>query len=248
MSEIVNSVVVPSTPVVRPKSRLRRILRIAGKILVGVLVTLLLVAVVAQLVFTFSGSGQWESLGARRGVEIFVKKIPGENIKQYKAVFQVKSTMTRFAAFSTIENSDLQIGYYDMKDIQKVSDQLIYSTWKQKFPSPFKPRHFVVKNEFTQDPKTKVLVFTVSAANDKLPNDECCVRVPKMNNSWTLTPIGKGELRVEWVSDLDMGGYMPYMALNSYQPGGMRFFARNMQGYLDQKLYDNVKYAWIQEP
>lgn len=246
MSDVLNPPV-PSTPVTevtaKPK-RKGRIRRFLGR----TFLVLLAIALIAQLAFTFSGSGEWESLGSRKGVEIFAKKNPGSNIKEYKAVFKVKSTLSRFVAFSTIENSDLQIGYYDMRDLQKVNDRLIYSTWKQKFPSPFKPRHFVVKNEFTQDPKTKGLVFTVSAANDKMPYDSCCVRVPKMDNSWTLTPIGNGELQVVWHSDLDMGGFLPYFMLNGYQPGGMRFFARNMQGYLDQKIYDNAHYAWLQEP
>lgn len=243
--------IAPATPVTqsdaaapRPKRRLRTF----GKWVLRVFVVILAVALAAQLTYMFSGSGEWESLSAKNGVQIFEKKVPGRNIKEYKAVFKVKSTLSRFVAFSTIEDSDMEIDYYDMQDLEKVSEQLIYSTWKQKFPSPFKPRHFVVKNEFTQDPATKVLVYTVQAANDRMPEDDCCVRVARMDNSWTLTPLGNGEIQVEWVSNLDMGGALPYFVLNGYQPGGMRFFATNLQRYLDQEKFANVKYAWIQEP
>lgn len=247
MSDVLDAPVPSSNPVaevtVKPK-RKGRIRKFVGRTLFALLIAI----AIAQLAFTFSGSGKWESLGARKGVEIFVKKTPGSNIKEYKAVFKVKSTLNRFVAFSTMEDTDMQIGYYDMSDVQKVSERLIYSTWKQKFPSPFKPRHFVVKNEFSQDPLTKVLTYHVQAANDKMPYDPCCVRVPKMNNDWHLTPLGNGELRVEWHSDLDMGGFLPYFMLNAYQPGGMRFFAHHLEQFLNAKKFDKVHYAWIQEP
>ncbi|MGZ5431286.1 MAG: START domain-containing protein [Thermoanaerobaculia bacterium] len=209
---------------------------------------LFILAAVAQLAFTFSGSGQWESLGEKDGIHLYVKKTPGKNIKEYKAVWKIRSTMNRFVAFAKTEDSDLQVGYYDIKDLETPSEQVVISSWKQKFPEPFKPREFVVKNEFTQDPATKTLVFRVTAEPDKAPEDDCCVRVPEMDNSWTVTPLRNGEMRVEWVSDLDMGGFLPYFTLNAFQPGGMRFFAKNVQKYLDQPRYATVKYAWIQEP
>ncbi|MGZ5431285.1 MAG: hypothetical protein ACXW31_00300 [Thermoanaerobaculia bacterium] len=209
---------------------------------------LVIIAVVAQLSFTFSGSNKWESLGERDGIQLYELKSPGKNIKQYKAVWKVRSTMSRFVAFAKTEDSDMTIGYYDMRDLEAPSEQVVFSTWKQKFPKPFQPRQFVVKNEFIQDPATKVLVYNVMAATEKLPADDCCVRVPTMNNSWTLKPLGNGEIQVEWISDLDMGGFLPYFTLNAFQPGGMRYFARNLQRFLEQEKYDNVKFAWIQEP
>ena len=227
-----------------PPKRKGRVKRFILRTLLAIFV----LAAGAQLAFTFSGSGQWESLGVKRGVHVYEKKVPGKNIKEYKAVFRVKSSLSRFVAFSQAEESDMQIGYYDMRDLERHGEQAVISTWKQKFPSPFKPREFIVKNEFSQDPVTKVLTYTVTAVPDKLPANDCCVRVPRMNNSWTLTPVGNGEVEVQWHSDLDMGGFLPYFTLNAYQPGGMRFFARNLQRYLDQDKYSKVKYAWIQEP
>ncbi len=234
----------PATGVDFPPKRKGRIKRF----FLRTFLVMFFVALVAQLAFTFSGSNQWESLGERNGVQLYERKAPGENIKQYKAVWKIRSTMSRFVSFARTEESDLSIGYYDMKDIATPDDRVVFSTWKQAFPAPFKPRHFVVRNEFSQDPVTKVLLFTVTAAPQKVQEDGCCVRVAEMNNSWTVTPLGKGEMRVEWVSDLDMGGFLPYFMLNAYQPGGMRFFAKNMQGYLDRPKHGRAKYAWIQEP
>lgn len=245
-TDIVNTEVPVTTAshagaVPRRKGRIRRFLK-------WTLMVVVLIALAAQLTFTFSGSDQWEPMALRDGVQLYQKKTPGENIKQYKAVWKVHSTMSRFVSFAKTEESDLQIGYYDMKDTETADPRVVFSTWKQTFPKPFKPREFVVKNEFSQNPVTKELLFTVTAAPERGSSTDCCVRVTKMDNSWRVTPLGNGEMQVEWTSDLDMGGFLPYFMLNGYQPGGMRFFAKNMQGYLDRPKHANAKYAWIQEP
>lgn len=209
---------------------------------------LIAVAMLAQLTYTYSGSNQWENLGERKGVTVYAMKSPGSNVKKFKAIWKVRSTLSKFVMFAKEEDSDLTIGYFDMHDIENRGDQLQWTSWKQRMPAPLKPREFVIKNEFSQDPATHALVYNVTADPNKLPPDDCCVRLTLMTNSWTLTPIGHGELEVEWFVDMDMGGVLPYFMQNSYQPGGMYYFARKLQTYLDKPKYKNARYAWIDEP
>ena len=234
---------VPEVPQKPKRSVMRRI----GKYLFRTLIALIVIGIVAQLIYTFSGSSEWVNLGTRKGVTVYSMKIPGSSSKKFKATWKIRSTLSKFVMFSTEEESDMSVGYYDMRDIAKPSQQLIWSTWKQKFPAPFRPRQFVVRQEFSQDPKTKEFLFRVIADPDKIPAEDCCVRVPVMNNTWRLQPLPNGEIEVEWLSDMEMGGFFPYFAANAYQPGGMWYFARRVQGYLDRDKYKNAKYDWIQE-
>jgi hypothetical protein len=209
--------------------------------------SLIAVAAVAQLTYTYSGSNQWENLGERKGVTIYSKKSPGSNLKQFKAIWRVRTTFSKFVMFAQKEDSDLQSGYYDIRDIETQGEKLIWSAWKQRFPSPFKPREFVTRNEFWQDPHSKELLFKVTAAPDRVPPDACCVRVPVMTNSWRLTPLNDGATEIEWFVDMDMGGFIPYFVQNVYQPSGMYNFAPKVQRYLDQEKYKDARYDWIQE-
>jgi hypothetical protein len=207
--------------------------------------SIVVIAILAQVTYTYSGSNQWEKLWERNGVTVYSMKSPGSNFKKFKAIWRVHTTLSKFVMFARYED-DPTIGY-DMKDIEIQSDKLIWSTWKQEFPSPLKKREFVVKNEFSQDPRTKELLFTVTADPDKIPPNDCCIRLQTMTNSWRLTPLKNGETEIEWFVDMDLGGFLPYFVQNAEQPDGMFYFASKVQSYLDQEKYKNARVDWVEE-
>jgi hypothetical protein len=232
----------PAAAKPRKKGRVKKFL-LRGAVLLAA------VAIVGQATYTYSGDNQWQSLGTHKsGVTVYAMKSPGSNIKKFKATFKIKGKLAPFVSWALEDTTDLSLGFYDTRDLERFNGgQQSLSTWKQTFPSPFKPREFVTRNDFTQDPITKALTFRVKAEPDKLPPNDCCVRVGTMNNSWVLTPLKNGEIAVEWYNDMDMGGTLPYFMQNGYFPNGMYYFGRKLQTYLDMPKYKNARYAWIQE-
>lgn len=206
---------------------------------------LVAVAIVAQLVFTYSGSAQWDKLGERDGVTVYAKKSPGTNLKTFKAVWKIHSTLGTFAMFAQDETIT-DLGNYDVREWdQDYKTHVLYSAWKHSFPWPFKAREFVIRNEFSQNPETKALLYKVIAAPDKVPANGCCYRIPLMNNSWQLTPLGHGELQVEWIVNMDIG--LPYFIANPMLTDVMYSFAPDVQKYLDKETNRNADYRWIEE-
>src|SRR5438552_445691 len=134
-----------STTNVKSKRKLRKLL------LRGTL-AFVVIAILAQLSYTYSGSNQWINLGERNGVTVYSLKSPGSNLKQFKATWKVHSRLSKFVMFADDSITDLGIGYYDIKELEKPNEKIIFTAWKMKMPSPFKPRQFVVKTEFAQDP------------------------------------------------------------------------------------------------
>lgn len=232
-----SAVPVASKP--KTKGRVRKWLARTG-------LALMVVALSAQALYTYSGSEQWEKAGARRGVTLYSLKTPGSNVKQFKAVWKAKTTLSRFVMFA-LKEEGAELGMYDIRDIETQGDRVTWSTWKEKYPAPFEPREYIVKNEFAQDPQTRTLLFTVTAAPDKLPPNDCCVRVAMMTNVWRVTPLQNGEVEIEWLVDMDMGGYIPYFVQNEVQTRGILYFASRVQRFLDQKKYQDAKYEWIDE-
>jgi hypothetical protein len=222
----------------KPKSKFKRIFLFT-------LLALVLIGTAAQVVYTYSGSGRWELVGSQGRVTAYEMKIPGQNLKKYKGVWRVHTTLARFVKFAEDSQSNLGFGLYEVKDLDIPSEKLKWTSCKMRFPAPFQPRQVVAKNEFSQDPVTKVLTYKVTAAPDKIPPDHCCYRIALMNNIWTLTPMKNGIVQIEWVIDADAG--LPYFLANYRQIPGIFWMAPKIQGFLDKEEYENASYDWVKE-
>src|SRR5207245_2164817 len=104
-------------------------------------------------------------------------------------------TLSRFAmwvsdtAGDTSHSMRNEIGLYQHRVIEQRGEQEVTTAWKQPFVWFLDDREFVVKSELWQDPKTKTLFYTLTGVPDRIPPDDCCVRIPVMRNKWTLNPL-----------------------------------------------------------
>jgi hypothetical protein len=213
-----------------------------------VLLGLVAVAVAAQLVYTLSGSGKWEYLGARNGVTLYSMKLPGENLQRYYATMKVKSSMSGFIAFMLDDASDVDAHFYAIRMLRKDSPSVFINAWRSEFSRPFTDRDFVVRNTFTQDPKTLQLTWELEGLPDYIPRDGCCVRVAKMQNSWHLTPLKNGEIEIRWVNNINVGGWVPYFVMNQAQQALMNDFGAHIQEWVNKEKYINAKLDYVTEP
>jgi hypothetical protein len=230
------------------KRKSKGILKKIGKFLLRGVLVLAAAAAVAQLAYTFSGSGKWEYAGKKDGVAIYTMKVPGSNLKQFTAIFHLKASMSRIVMFMQDNDSDLDVDFYAAKELSRESSQVFVTTWRSGFPAPFQDRDFVVRHVFSQDPKTKEVSYVLRALPNLIPKDKCCVRVPLMDNTWRLIPMKDGEVEIQWVIDMAIGGFMPYFVINQANPEIMTDFATKLQGYVDRPKYANAKFDWLQEP
>lgn len=236
-----------STPEVASQSKPKR--RV-GRFLLRSLLVLIILVLVAHFAWKYSGSNQWEKVGEQNGVVVYSLKAPGSTIEKFKAVWTIHSTLNRAVAWVNDNKGDGKhhpMGLYDLRFLERRGSRLSVSAYKQPIASFLRPREFVIQNEFSQDPKTKVLIYTVNAVPDRIPPDDCCVRVRAMANRWTLTPRKGGVIEVEWFADMDLGGFLPYALQNKVMPGGMLTFAQKVEGYMAREKYKDVRYDWVQE-
>lgn len=203
-------------------------------------------AVIAHFAYAFSGSSQWEYVGKEKGVTVYAMKTPGETLKKFKAVVRVKATMAKIVMFMQDQDNDLNVGFYRPRELKREGTRIQWTDWRGEFPTPFQDRQFIVKHEFSQR-ENKEVYYQLRAVPDMLPPDDCCVRVPRMDNNWTLRRVGDGETEIEWIIDMDVGGFMPYFVINQSHPLLMYDFASRLQGFFDQKKYDDAHYDWIDE-
>lgn len=217
------------------------------KWLLGMVLLLAAVGGVAQLAYTYSGSSKWEFVTEEKGVKVYAMKVPGVNNKKFKAVYTLNTSLNAVVAFMQDNDSDLDIAFDRAVEIERHGPQMMVTTWRSGFPAPLSDRDFVVRHVFTQDPANKEISYTLQSLPDQLPPNKCCVRVPRMDNSWLLMPKAGGKVEISWFIDMDVGGFMPYFMINQAHPEIMVDFASKMQGYVDRPKYVKAKQDWITE-
>jgi hypothetical protein len=229
-----------NSPVARP-SRLKKV----GKFFLTFVVCLIVAGVAAHFVWKYSGSGQWEPLQESQGIKLYTLKAPGTTLNQIKGVVRVRATLTD--AMSLAQDPDVcdWALCYEAKMFERVNERLQYYSFRWDYPLNFKPREFVVKQQFSRLPGTNALYQEVIAAPDKLPPNDCCFRVRKMHNTWTFTPVGNGVLEIEYVINTDDG--LPYVLANLGGPQFLHSIMGKMQAILDQthKKFPDAKFDLV---
>lgn len=240
-----------STPEVAAEHKPKR--RV-GRFLLRALLALIVIAIAAHFTWKSAGSNQWKKVGERKGVVIYSMKSPGSSIEKFKAVWTIHSRLSKFVMWVSDTSNDKskgsmrsRTGLYDLKILESQGERVRWSAWKQPLAKFLMTREFVIRTELSQDPQTRVLLYTVKAVPDRIPPNECCVRIQTMDNSWTLTPLKDGDIHVEWFCNMDLGGAVPYALQNTFQPYGMLQFAPGVEHFLEREKYRDAKYDWIQD-
>jgi len=220
--------------------------RLAKIFLIGCL-SVAAIAVAAHVIWTYSGSGEWQLHGTKNGVTIYSLKKPGSAMKQFKGIGRVRATLPTVMAASMDPDICEWTGCYAAKMFEKVSEQHQYYDFRIDYHLNFHPREFVVAQRLSRVPETKALLVEVTAAPEKLPPNACCVRVEHMNNSWRYTPLKNGELEIEYVVDIDNGGFFPYFLANLGTPEFIASIVPKMQGVFDKERekFPNPQFALL---
>lgn len=229
--------------VAKPKARVRRFLDVVLRVSAG----LLALYFVAGAVWRYSGSNQWEFVGEKNGVKVYSLKEPGSDLKQMKGVLRVHSTLAGLVKLMQDPAFSNKMGLKETRIFERVNDQLLYSYFQAPLPFPFQTREFVVRTQSYQNPLTKEVLMEVVAAPDRLPPNGCCFRVTDMNNTIRFTPLENGQVEIEYVQNVNEGGYLPDLLLNTMRPKVMYYGLPKLQNFLDRKEYQDAKVDFITE-
>ncbi len=229
--------------VAKPKTRLKRFF----SILFTVIVSLLALYGAARLIYRYSGSNQWELVRDESGVKIYSLKQPGSDLALVKAVTRVHASMSSVVAWLTDLDTCRESGCRDERNIGPNQDGLQYAYMVFDLPRPFQPRDIAMRIR-VQQLANKEVWAEFSAAPEKEPLHACCHRITNMNNYWRLTPIGNGDIEMEYVMNTDWGGWIPDPLSNFGRPKFLYVKLKDLQRYVNKPKLQHVKLAYIQEP
>lgn len=237
---------IPVSQTKQPRKWLRRFARYSMWTLGGFAVALL----AAHLIWKYSGSGQWQLEINRDGIQVYGLKAPGWTLKKYKGVRQLRTTLNRAVAGAL--DSDLATcvdwigpGCVSLKTIDawNPSNQSVVYLTRVDLPSPFTPREFLLRTRVTQNPSNAAVLIEFIAVPDRLPLDPCCMRVKDVRNTWLYTPVGNGDLKVEYTEDSDYG--MPYVLYDIRHATDVYDMLTALPQLLNKDKYNSTRFDFI---
>jgi len=105
-------------------------------------------------------------------------------------------------------------GCSESKTLKIISEKEVYNYQITDVPWPFTDRDVVSDFKVAQDSVTKIVTFTKRCMADYIPENISMVRIQKIASSYTLFPMGNGNVRVEMEMSIDPGGNVPAWFVN----------------------------------
>lgn len=215
---------------------------------IGVIFALLiLIYLIVSTIWRYSGSNTWELMREENNVKVYSLKAPGSDLLQVRGVVNIRSTLAGLIEFMQDPTVCDRIGCYESRMIEYVDERLQYYTFRYDYPLGFNTREFVVKLQAHQYPNSGEVILEFTAAPEKLPQDDCCVRITDLKNSWIFKPVGNGEVEVQYTMNMQEGGFLPSFLLNKVRPKVMTTLLPRLEDMVSDERYQNAQFDFIAE-
>lgn len=158
----------------------------------------------------------WEFAKEKDGIRVYTRKEAGENVKSFRGIMDVRSTMERVNHLvGNVHNTEwwdknvknIQVLYYE--ENKHFIYYLVYDV-----PWPLSDRDLCVDARVTTDPATGRREINARPLEGKVPEKEGLVRIKNYHQRWIITPLKNGMIRLELEGSVDPGGNVPAWLYN----------------------------------
>lgn len=147
---------------------------------------------------------------------VYACKVTDSRIKAVKAHFTLPTSLSVLAGHLLDVDAYTQWQYSIIKTkvLKRIGDNEVIYRAEVKAPWPVSNRDLVVHLKITQETETKIMRFSIISLPDYIPPYEGIVRVPRSEGHWTITPVAKNKLKIDYQFIVDPGGSIPAWLLN----------------------------------
>lgn len=162
------------------------------------------------------GEPNWELVNSEDGIEVYTRTTESSSVKEIRIVCLVKSSM------ETITNFMLNASLYsswvfkcDSSRLTKKIDNNEFSYYiTLDFPFPLDDRDLYVNSTNFIDPTTGIYYArSLKGEPESTQNDEY-VHISEFESSWKISPLGNGNLQIEYKVLSNPGGDIPTWLVN----------------------------------
>lgn len=211
-----------------------------NKLLLLIVCSLCTVSIIAQ-------EEDWKLKSDKDDIKTYSRKLADSKINAVKveSVFAVPATQF-VAVLLDVPSYDTWV--YNSKStrlIKQVSPSELFYYSEVSFPWPTTNRDFVSHVVISQDPATKVVRINAKNVSGIVPVKQNIVRIEKSSGEWIITPVGKNQVKIEYVLQVDPGGDLPAWLINPFASKGLVETFKNLRKQLQQPRYAATRLPFI---
>jgi hypothetical protein len=192
----------------------------------------------------------WNLKKYSNGVAVYNRENSSSSVRELKSVCQLKASISSVVAVLTDWESYPEWVYRCSASsaLKELSDSTFIHYQTVQAPWPVQSRDFIVMVTVHQDPRSKVVTITAAALPDYIPRKKDFVRITLCKSAWTITPLTRGILQIEYRLLVDPGGSVPAWLVNAASVDGPFQTSLNLMSRPQLPKYKDSKLSFITEP
>lgn len=153
----------------------------------------------------------WKFEKEENEITIHTRSVENLLIKEFKASLKMKTTVRHLVDlyFNVSRCSEWRPGCDTSRLLEKVNETTFNIYMAFDNPWPIDDRDYVIQNKLTRNPDSGEVVITFQDLKKALPEQDCCLRMNRVEGMWTFTPTDDHHVVVTFQSLADPGGSLP---------------------------------------
>ncbi|MAR00138.1 MAG: hypothetical protein CMI00_06315 [Oceanospirillaceae bacterium] len=180
-------------------------------------------------------------------IRVFTRKVKGSDLKAFRAVTQVSSTLTGLVALleDAPRAKDWVFKCREMTLVEAISPTEAIYYMITDMPWPVKNRDSISHSRVTQDAVTGTVRVDIDAADGYMGAKKGYVRIREMSGYWLFTPKENGRVEVIYEAHADPGGGLPSWLVNSFVVDAPLNTLRGLQDLIADETYQTAQRDYI---
>ena len=171
--------------------------------------------------FAFAQS-DWKLKSDVEGIKVYSKDVSGSKYKMLRIECNFESTLSQMVAALLDLKTRTEWIYHTktIRLIKQVSPTDLYYYSEISLPWPAQNRDFVAHLVTRQNESTKIVTMDGPVTTGLVPPKEGVVRIKSSISEWTIYPVSKNEIKVQYLIYADPGGMIPAWLTNMFSSEG----------------------------
>lgn len=185
----------------------------------------------------------------KEGIKVYTKNLDNSPYKAVKTVCTIDASLSKITAvLLDIDNcKDWVYATKKCVTLKKLSQsELIYYS-EIEIPWPVSNRDFIVLLKVSQDEKTKAVIVEGENRPAYIPENKNVVRIMRSYSKWIIEPMTNGQVRVEYILQVDPGGIVPSWLINMFATKGPFESFKNLRTQVKKTLYSQAMVPFIRD-
>lgn len=191
----------------------------------------------------------WKLYAEKDGIQVYTQNLDGSRFKAVKTVCTVDAPLSKLAAV-LMDVKNTQDWVYATKTcslLKQVSPEEVIYYSEVSLPWPARNRDFIISIGISQDVQSKAVTILAQNKPTYLPEKKNIVRIQQSSGKWLITPLNNGLTRIEYVLQVDPGGWLPAWLVNLFAARGPYESFRNLREQVKKPIYHSAQLAFIKD-